>query len=302
YRLEGISISNRDDEQLSLISKLKLFLPIIDAVGLSTQIISNQSLTKWFQSLEKLIKYSLAKLIFELLDKKVNEQLTEILFKKTLINSKEKDYPLQVILIVEHILFSLILEKQIKKQTKLFIRNMKFKIEDQLNALIKNRIKQQNCLIIQRLYFRDILSKLIEIENDLTLNSYEWLSLIKYEIDQNSRTENKIHFVQFSNRIHYNFEFIEPSSTFIISPMMERTLFQLTQAICAYRIGVVHAPSQYGRSAVIQTLAQLCGSNCISLLCNSSTSVNQIENFHQGLVVSHSWCLFKDIQQLSIGI
>ncbi|CAF3474683.1 unnamed protein product, partial [Rotaria sp. Silwood2] len=93
YRLEGISISNRDDEQLSLISKLKLFLPIIDAVGLSTQIISNQSLTKWFQSLEKLIKYSLAKLIFELLDKKVNEQLTEILFKKTLINSKEKDYP-----------------------------------------------------------------------------------------------------------------------------------------------------------------------------------------------------------------
>ncbi len=38
---------------------------------------------------------------------------------------------------------------------------------------------------------------------------------------------------------------------------MERTLFQLTQAISAYRIGVVHAPSQYGRSAVIHTLAQV---------------------------------------------
>ncbi len=38
---------------------------------------------------------------------------------------------------------------------------------------------------------------------------------------------------------------------------MERTLFQLTQAICAYRIGVVHAPSQYGRSSVIHTLAQV---------------------------------------------
>ncbi|CAF1556278.1 unnamed protein product, partial [Rotaria sordida] len=143
---------------------------------------------------------------------------------------------------------------------------------------------------------------LIEIENDLTLNSYEWLSLIKYEIDQNSRIENKIHFLQFSNRILYNFEFIEPSSTFIISPMMERTLFELTQAISAYRIGVVHAPSQYGKSAVIQTLAQLCGTNCINVFCNSSTNVNQIENFHQGLVASNSWCLFKNIQQLSIGI
>jgi hypothetical protein len=39
--------------------------------------------------------------------------------------------------------------------------------------------------------------------------------------------------------------------------MMERTLFQLTQAISAYRIGVIHAPSQYGRSSVIQTLAQV---------------------------------------------
>jgi hypothetical protein len=39
--------------------------------------------------------------------------------------------------------------------------------------------------------------------------------------------------------------------------MMERTLFQLTEAICAYRIGVVHAPSQYGRSTIIQTLAQV---------------------------------------------
>ncbi|CAF3428145.1 unnamed protein product [Rotaria socialis] len=300
YRLEGISLSNRDAEQLKLISKLKLSLPIIDSIGLSTHIISSQSLTKWFQSLEKLIKYSLAKLIFELIENKLNEQLTEILFKQISINSEENQYPLQVTLLVEHILFSIILKKQIEKQGKLFIRMLKFKIENQINAITTNRTKQQNCLILQKLYFRDILSKLIEIESNLTLNSYEWLSLIKYEVNQNCRTENKINFVQFSNRIAYNFEFIEPSSTFVISPMMERTIFQLTQAICAYRIGVVHAPAQYGRSTIIQTLAQLCGTNCISLLCNSSTKVNQIENIHQGLVTSNSWCLFKDIWQLSI--
>jgi hypothetical protein len=110
----------------------------------------------------------------------------------------------------------------------------RFKIEDQINAFISNQTKQKKSLIIQRLYFRDILSSktfcflyfnslasfskgLINIENDLTLRSYEWLSLIKYQIDQNSRTENKIHFVQFSNRIHYNFEFIGIQSFFFIS-------------------------------------------------------------------------------------
>ncbi len=124
--MEGISVSNSNREEFSLISKLKLILPTVNSVGLSTQIISSQSLTNWFRSLEKLIKYSLAKLIFELFDKKLNEQLEEILFKQTSINSKEKNYPLQILLLVEHILFSLILEKQIGKKGKLFIRNLKF--------------------------------------------------------------------------------------------------------------------------------------------------------------------------------
>ena len=98
----------------------------MDTVGLSTHIISSQSLTKWFESLEKLMKYSLAKKIFQLFDKKINEQLEEILFKQSSINSKENEYPLQIILLVEHILFGSILQKQIEKKAKLFIRNMKF--------------------------------------------------------------------------------------------------------------------------------------------------------------------------------
>jgi len=104
-----------------------LVLPKIDTVGLSTHVISSQSLTKWFQSLEKLIKYSLAKLIFELFDKKINEQLEEILLEQTIINSsQETKYPLQVHLLVEYIFFGLTLKKQIQSKGKLFIRNLKF--------------------------------------------------------------------------------------------------------------------------------------------------------------------------------
>ncbi len=124
--MEGASISNIYHEELSLISKLKLALPTLDTAGLNTHIISSQSLTKWFQSLENLMKYSLAKLIFQLFDKKMTEQLEEILFKKTLKTSKENQYPLQVNLLVEHILFSLILEKHIANKSKLFIRKIKW--------------------------------------------------------------------------------------------------------------------------------------------------------------------------------
>ena len=72
------------------------------------------------------MKYSLEKLIFDLIDIKFNEQLTEILFKQIRNDSKQMTYPLQVILLVEHILFISVLEKQIDKESKSFIRNMKF--------------------------------------------------------------------------------------------------------------------------------------------------------------------------------
>jgi hypothetical protein len=52
----------------------------------------------------------------------------------------------------------------------------------------------------------------------------------------------------------------------------------------------------------MKDLFQLCGTNCISLLCDPATETNQIENYHQGLIISNSWCLFKDFHRLSIGI
>jgi len=39
-----------------------------------------------------------------------------------------------------------------------FYHKFRFQIEDQINMLTRNQNKQQNCLIIQQLYFRDILS------------------------------------------------------------------------------------------------------------------------------------------------
>ena len=121
-----MSISNTYHEELTLKSKLKFALPKVDTVGLNIHVISNEILAKWFQSLDKLMKCSLEKLTFDLIDIKFNEQLMEFLFKRISNDSKEITYPSQVILLVEHILFSSMLEKQINKQSKLSIRNMKF--------------------------------------------------------------------------------------------------------------------------------------------------------------------------------
>ena len=221
YRLEGTALKNRQGEVLPLISKLKLLLPTMDTVALSTHLISSPSLTKWFEQLEQLMRYSLAKSIFDLFDQD---------------DVKRQSSSLQSILLVEHLRFGSTLEEHVKHSS---LKNIKFdsrslfsnedlsfryKIEDQLNALINNGKKEENVLIVQRLYFRDVLSsnssfcssmftlrvrvEFIDLGDRLTLNSYEWLSLIKYEVDPTAPTEKKIHLRQFSNRISYQFEFI----------------------------------------------------------------------------------------------
>lgn len=122
---------NNSHEEISLISKLKLLLPTIDTVSLSTHLISSQSLTKWFHSLEKLIRYSLAKLISNLYIQKINEQLEEFLFKQIQTNTNDQlNYPIQVILLVEHLLFTQILQKYLTKKENLSIRNLKFVFGD----------------------------------------------------------------------------------------------------------------------------------------------------------------------------
>ena len=100
-------------------------------------------------------------------------------------------------------------------------------IDEQLTTLMQKPGKQQNSRIIQELSFRDVVTserrillsrhsspsrsvrlELLLVEANVALNNYEWLSLIKYEVNFSARPEDRIHFVQFSNRILSNFEFL----------------------------------------------------------------------------------------------
>lgn len=157
YRLEGISVINHSNEDISLMEKLKLSLPTIDTVSLSTHLISSHSLTKWFHSLEKLIRYSLAKLICKLYDQKINEQLEEFLFKQIRTNDQQQiNYPLQVILLVEHLLFTQILQKYLTKQDHLAIRNLKldfFRIERKSsNEYLDTKSMHQSAIKVKNMH------------------------------------------------------------------------------------------------------------------------------------------------------
>ena len=159
---------------MPLISKLKLCLPTVDSTQLNTRIISSQTLTKWFQSLENLMKYSLAKSVFQLFDEQIKNRLENFLTKKTLQTSNDQSYPLQVRLLVEHVFFCLTIQKHIENQSHTSIRNIKFvfffflhslhsnrfrsQIDHQIETLTKNPNTHRNGLTIQQLYFRDVLT------------------------------------------------------------------------------------------------------------------------------------------------
>ena len=243
-RLEGTSIANESHEQLALLSALKLALPTVEIGGLNTHPISSASLTQWFQTLEDLSKQSLAKQLFELVGQKINAQLDtrcsrkrpshpmrEPTRRKSLSSSNTSSSQWRFT------------SRSPIHRSRPFSRSDWFhplttmsidpeggcrsQIDEQLTTLLQKPGKQPNSRIIQELSFRDVVTserrillsrhsspsrsvrlELLLVEANVALNNYEWLSLIKYEVNFSARPEDRIHFVQFSNRILSNFEFL----------------------------------------------------------------------------------------------
>jgi hypothetical protein len=95
------------------LSKLQLALPHNETTPpLTTQLVSSHSLTGWFQLLDKLMKYSLAKLICQRFDESMRAQLSEALGQgNSSTTTNDGNYPSQVVLLVEHLVFVLNLGK-----------------------------------------------------------------------------------------------------------------------------------------------------------------------------------------------
>lgn len=104
YRLEAVSIENKSSEKLKLLMNLTLALPKIDPVSLTSHLISSVSLVDWFQRFEHLMKYSLAKSIFDLIDKRTSRFVDENYFRRE-STFDDQSFPFQVVRLVSFIEF-----------------------------------------------------------------------------------------------------------------------------------------------------------------------------------------------------
>lgn len=101
------------------------------------------------------MKYSVAKSIFDLIDEKVSEKVEQSVGKDPW---KEKKYPAQIILLVEHFLFVLQCEKLVSSGSKSSLLNLKYQTEEQFQHIQLEQRSRDLAFLSQRLYFRDLLT------------------------------------------------------------------------------------------------------------------------------------------------
>ncbi|CAF1283697.1 unnamed protein product, partial [Didymodactylos carnosus] len=281
YRLEASSVSNNHDEKLQLYQHLKLISPPVSSDTVqSSQLISSHSLCAWFQSLEQLTKISLAKQFRQLLVEKLQKRSDLILKTRYKIESKQKttelsstdQYSIQIVNLVENVIFSIELASIMKqKNIKILMKSLRKSIENsikerspilQLNKNVKDYY-QNMAFIMQKLYNRDIIM------------------------------------MQYVNKIPYDFEYLDLSTNFVISPVVERTMFHLIQSMQSYQIGVLQSEPQIGRTSTVHVLAQMCGINCTNFYCNELSQIDQIKYFFYGILKSTNWILLENMQRLT---
>ena len=311
-----------------MISKLHLQLPKMDTVALSPHLISDQTLTKWFVSLERLMKYSVAKSIFDLIDEKVSEKVDQSVGKDPW---REKKHPSQIILLVEHFLFVLQCEKLVSTGSRTPLLNLKYQVEEQFQHIQLEQRSRDLAFLSQRLYFRDLLTSEIRTFSTTrrlifafvsfrTARQCRWIeceqfrmvvgSEVSHRSDRVHREKNSPSTVRQSNHLPIRISQCvdlrsvsavgkddlpaERISPFVSSVDSSRSL--VSPPVLRPGKHFFSSDADFSRLA---SLSQCCGINLVELLCDPSIGLEQIANVHRGLIGSNSWIFFSNFDRLS---
>ncbi|XP_025095393.1 dynein heavy chain domain-containing protein 1-like isoform X2 [Pomacea canaliculata] len=107
---------------------------------------------------------------------------------------------------------------------------------------------------------------------------------------------------QLTNTFFYDYEYLGPSPSLVITPLTERTTLSLTQSLRSFHCSMLIGPSGTGKTDIIKHLAKMLGRCMFTLTCSDSVTLPVILQYMTGMVQSGCWALFDDTDHLTKGL
>jgi len=214
------------------------------------------------------------------------------------------DYPSQVILVSNQILWTTQVATVLRGQKQRGMKSLLSKYVEQLDVLtaiirqpLSNSLRQViSCLLILEVHNRDIISFLLG--NDVNdVDDFKWTQQLRSYWE-----EDNVLIRSINNTYEYSYEYAGNSSRLVITPLTDRCYQTLLSAFKQNMSGAPSGPAGTGKTETVRDCAKALGRPCVVYNCSEEVTPEQMSQFFAGLASSGSWSCFDEFNRINIEV
>ena len=125
--------------------------------------------------------------------------------------------------------------------------------------------------------------------------------ILKYVDKLQSSSDFDITFRCLNYRVPYGYELLPATSSFVFTPLSQRCLFTLANAIGTNVGAMLRGPNNIGKRSTVKATAHLIGKELFTFDCHG-VNYELVTQIFQGMASGGFWILFENIQSMDYAI
>jgi dynein heavy chain len=178
--------------------------------------------------------------------------------------------------------------RQVHSGNKLAMKQMRQKLMDQITdivALVRSNLdrlmrKKINTLIIVDVHSRDLVDGFVR-DSILDVREFQWESQLRYYWD---RAADDVVVRQCTGTFYSGYEYMGLNGRLVITPLTDRCIMTLTQALSIGFGGLPAGPASTGKTETVKDLAKAMCRLCVVFNCGEGLDHKSMGRIFSGLV------------------
>jgi dynein axonemal heavy chain len=158
--------------------------------------------------------------------------------------------------------------------------------------------KKINTLVILDVHARDVVDRLVR-DSVLDPLEFAWESQLRFYWD---KLADDVSVRQCTGRFEYSYEYLGLNNRLVITPLTERCIMTLTQALSMKLGGSPAGPAGTGKTETVKDLSKALGLQCVVFNCSEGLDSNAMSGIFSGLCQCGAWGCFDEFNRIDPGV